>query len=146
MALAETQQAHSPGAVIPPTAAANDQAARESIFKIYLEQHTKPDVNGHTYLNLDPAAFNSLCRDLSAPRVSENMTGAEIEAAVGEALYAAYDADRIKPQYDKFTSQLITQVVTVAKGRALYVPDGDALIGLTELRKTAAKNHWVSIP
>ena len=69
------------------------QRGRKS-FRIYLQPHTLPDVKGHAYLGLNADELEKFCESLSATSVSGNMTGAEIEAAIGEALYRAYDADR----------------------------------------------------
>jgi len=123
-----------------------DEAARKTIFKIYLGKHTQPTDQAQAYLNLTPTQLDELCGELSHAANSQNMTGAEIEAAISEALYEACDHDRPNGGLDKFTPDLIRQVVQAAMGRALYVPGGNAHAALVSLEGVATANHWVFVP
>lgn len=121
-----------------------DAPTRAEIFKVYLEPHTKPDDDGNRCLNLGPAELDALCTQLGGDGVSQKMTGAEIESAVNDALYEAYDLDRGELKRDKFTPELLSRVVIAAKSRALY-NGGEAATTLAELTEAATQAQWIAI-
>jgi hypothetical protein len=118
--------------------------ARTEIFKIYLGPHatrgnlrvTDEDVTGLAEeINQNEALqgetpFDRFCWLLGRPLVSNNMTGAEIEYAVTQALYLAYDLAQKQGtgQNASFTPRLIYDTVIQAARRVLHdngvkVPD-----------------------
>jgi len=137
----------------------NNQA-RQEIFKIYLDRHLRDGFLTVSQRDVDdlrmeirPASvvgdtpveqFLSL---LSGTEVSGNMTGAEIEYAVAEALYEAYKLDQgnALQQTNNFTPGLIARVVQKANGRALHRPGGTADKTREKLREEAEAYHWISV-
>lgn len=133
--------------------------ARREIFDIYVRPHLKSG-----YLRVDDAQIEELRKALNISKelaiegndpgerllsvlasanASQNMTGAEIEYAVTEALFEAYkrdQADRNGPARNKFDALLLGETVRLGRARALY--SGAALGGLEELEKKAKANQW----
>lgn len=121
--------------------------ARKEIFRIYLEPHQKASYlrAGATPLNAGDASSESLLDELVA--VSEKMTGAEIESAINEALYRAYNDHQASRSADTtipgatFTPELLVDVVKANSVRALYNGgDGQLLDGQ---ERSAAERGWL---
>ncbi|MBN1138320.1 MAG: AAA family ATPase [Anaerolineae bacterium] len=134
-----------------------DEQARKKIFEIYLRSHyenaylrvAEDDLsNAVSELSLaEPPSgdddFECFCSLLSNNDVSGRMTGAEIEYAVTEALYEAYQRDRDSRARDKFVASMIVNCVRKAKDRVLYrsgSPDAEAL---KEMEKEAESKSWL---
>jgi hypothetical protein len=134
--------------------------ARREIFEIYVRPHIKSG-----YLQVDHAhverlknAFDvqqspaegdpgeRLLSLLASDRMSANMTGAEIEYAVTEALFEAYkrdQADKNGPAQNKFDAVLLGETVKMGRDRALYA--GNALTALEALEERARANQWIFV-
>lgn len=138
----------------------NDEARRE-IFRIYLVDKlpkdfftVSPDDVEAARRSLMPAnpikgetPLDQFIWLLSEQTVSGNMTGAEIEYAVTEALYGAYKLDQKAGStlQNNFTSELIAEVVSEANKRALHARDGRAGTELEELQNAARDNNWIFV-
>jgi len=136
--------------------------ARREIFEIYVRPHLTSG-----YLRVADSHIEDLRKSFKLPNdykidgenpgdrlvsvlasgsASQNMTGAEIEYAVTEALFEAYkrdQADRNGPAQNKFDGLLLGETVKMGRGRALY--SGAALEALEELEKKAKANQWVFV-
>lgn len=135
--------------------------ARREIFRIYLDRHLKDGFLNVSQHDVDDLRMAIGPRDhmvgdtpaeqflslLSDTIVSGNMTGAEIEYAVAEALYEAYKLDQgnALQQSNNFTPGLIAQVVQKSNGRALHKPGGTADKTREKLRGEAEANNWISV-
>jgi hypothetical protein len=116
-----------------------DQDARAKIFEIYLRPVVGDDnrPNGDGRLRLAAAdvrkflanqgggdvidkPLERFCTYLADSRHSLDMTGAEIEYAVQDALYGAYEADMARGALDTLTPQRIVDSVRKLQARALY--------------------------
>ena len=129
-----------------------DEPARREIFKIYLNRHLQDEylqVSDHEVTEIeqefnvmnnggDPAS--RLIATLASNAVSFRMTGAEIEYAIHEALYRAYDEDQQSPGASKFRPMLLAKVVEASKTRSLY--NGQAMIFFNEAQADAASRNW----
>jgi hypothetical protein len=139
-----------------------DEDARKEIFEIYLEplkkdkylQEASSDeiralarqvqLASSTLPNVDP--FVQLCWLLSRDALSQALTGAEIEYAITEATYQAYDLDQrsgSRQLRDQLTPKLIFEMVQQAKEHALYKPGLPPAKDLQALQQFAANKHWI---
>jgi hypothetical protein len=126
-----------------------DENARKEIFQIYLSPHFKDG-----YLELDETELLNIasqynigglngetllekfCCLLGDGIISFNMTGAEIEHAINNALYRAY-----RSTMQKFSADLI--VDTIKKSDILYDPAGfDFTNVLIPLQQVAQAKGW----
>jgi len=134
------------------------QAARHEIFSIYLGPLVNPPADtvklGITDADVDrllagqpaPAAnapqgdaLDRFCRLLSEPRISANMTGAEIKYAVELALYTAHH------EQSNLTPGMVLDAVKDVFGRCLYNPKSPDLTVFTQqLKPVAASKGWPS--
>jgi hypothetical protein len=130
-----------------------DENARKEIFQIYLSPHFKDG-----YLELDEtellniAAKNNIgglkgktllekfCCLLGHGNISFNMTGAEIEHAINNALYRAY-----RSTTQKFTTDLIVETVKGLMPRALYEDTSKDYRNLQVLSGEAENKHWIFV-
>jgi hypothetical protein len=120
---------------------------RREIFEIYLGRHFDSGAvepgNVPAICSANQVALASMNREprellldvLCDSVVSANMTGAEIEAAVAEAFYEAYERDR-----GLLRGDTLVEVVKRAQRRALYNNDG----GLNGLRVAAQQQGWLT--
>ena len=136
-----------------------DEQARQAIFDIYLRDRQKDG-----YLKLTAGGVNQLreaesiaaspdekagdglgqfCWLLSQPEISGNMTGAEIEYAVTEALYQAYQLDQPAQAKDKFALQVVLDAVKAAKEKCLYGPNAPQDTHISDLRQIADRSGWI---
>lgn len=135
--------------------------ARKEIFRIYLRPHFElGNEPGRRFLDIareelsrlatqehrpsipqDGDLLDAFCELLS--HVSGQMTGAEIEYAITEALYSAYRLDVSEPlgRKDKFTPSLIVETVKRAQTRCLGGGTGEARIKTQ--REIARANNWI---
>lgn len=134
-----------------------DESAREKIFRIYLDgifesgllQPSESEIAAvETGLNIRDAAGDPkerLVRAVAANNVSFRMTGAEIEYAVHEALYRAYDEHQSsRDQQPRLRPQLLVDVINDARKRSLY--NGTALGPMQQAEQDALNNrNWVRV-
>jgi SpoVK/Ycf46/Vps4 family AAA+-type ATPase len=133
-----------------------DAEARQQIFAIYLKRLQS---EGYLTVNDDqvrqllvdlriagaPAdgdAFNRLCWLLSQNQVSNNMTGAEIEHAINEALFEVFRLARLPGNQQTFTPQVVVKTVQGAMLRALYRPGSPDHVLLQQLELDARAKNW----
>jgi hypothetical protein len=126
------------------------EEARQAIFEIYLRRLpedrvvvTDEDVDRLAKgAGADPPAPNPpldrFCALLSNRRLSNNLTGAEIEYAVNEALYEAH-----KERSERLTPDTLVRTVSAAMQRALYNPSSQMFATMTALEQAAKQNHWI---
>jgi ATPase family protein associated with various cellular activities (AAA) len=132
--------------------------SRQKIFEIYLKPHTDhllvhreqvEELRQASYVAEPlPEGLNDLesfCWLLSRPGISAAMTGAEIEYAIVEGLYKAYELDREQPNNGTFTAELLLETVSGIKGRALYRPGTDEATRLQQLETAAQDKHWLFV-
>lgn len=123
-----------------------DKAARKKIFEIYLEKYIGKDLvvdeneirSIYVKNNIDEAGEvintpDPLYSLLSDDVISAGMTGAEIEYAVNEALYRAYESR------EQFSATIIADTVIAAKDKALYRIGSKDKVALDNLETTALK-------
>jgi hypothetical protein len=135
------------------------RTARQGIFDIYL----RPLVAGHLHLTPESLAqlrktanvideppgdgvdeVSRLSWVLSDATLSGAMTGAEIEHAINEALYARYQIARsTRSENERLTLDLLVRVLRDANGRALYARGTPDAATLTTLQTEARQRHWV---
>jgi hypothetical protein len=135
-----------------------DEAARQKIFEIYLRRLVEKDYLLVTqqdvqrlyaaYAIADPLPsqdeFVQFCWILGQPTISGRMTGAEIEYAITEALYKAYEDDHPFETRQTFSPDLIVKIVQAAGQRVLYLSGSPADIELGLMEGIVAANHWTS--
>jgi hypothetical protein len=133
---------------------------RMEIFRVYLKHHyedrylqlTKEDIDRlRNQENIqqqppDGELLDQFCWLLSQTNISNNMTGAEIEYAITEALYNAYEFDRKSSQSQGFIPDTIVSSVKAIMNRALYHANSPDSTTLNNLRAIAQNKHWISVP
>lgn len=138
------------------------ESARQEIFNIYLKPHYEKRINdGRRLLDISTDEFSNcmdevhpgaqpsegadplekFCWLLSQSVVSGQMTGAEIEYAIAEALYKAYRLDASSRKRNKLTPSLVLETVRQAQARCLGVGGGAQVIDA--LRQQAQANNWL---
>ncbi len=132
-------------------------AARKQIFEIYLRPHLEAGylrvsdsevelvTAYHTILEgpVGATAFERLCWSLGHDNISANMTGAEIEYAVSEALYRVYEDSQHGAGFGGLTASVIADTVKAAMNRALYRPGSPDHHDLGTLEKEATDKNWL---
>lgn len=134
------------------------QAARRRIFEIYLkrldehEEYSLPNAQQvdqlATTMEVSVSDLSGgsplarLCDLLSQPRLSENLTGAEIEQAVKECTYEFYNLSESERNSGLAVGELVAKTVQAAKDRALYKVGSRAHEKLEELRQDARMQGW----
>lgn len=130
-----------------------DDKAREAIFEIYLRDLLNSGLLAPA--DNDVAAIEKtfnitdgsgepkarLLRVLATNNVSFRMTGAEIEYAVHEALYRAYDESR--DQTPHLRADLLVSVIAEARKRSLY--NGTAFAAMQLAEQDAISRNWVRV-
>lgn len=133
-----------------------DEQARVRIFKIYLRDALEAaylkvgdqDVDAiaqQFHLPGVPATgepHERFARVLASDLISHNLTGAEIEYAIANAKYRAYERDTEHGVRNGFTPALIAEVVHEAMDQALYRAGGDGEAILEALRNAAHGYGW----
>lgn len=123
---------------------------RAAIFRIYLQKHLEEEYLNIAFENAprilpninlndmpyDESSFEQLIWILSHNNVSQNMTGAEIEYAVNEALYETYKLSQ-KNDSTRLSAEIIIEVVKKASERCVYGIGTTALSNLNTLQADA---------
>lgn len=91
-----------------------------------------------------PEELERLCWLLSHASISSNMTGAEIENAVNEALYRSYERNQRDPT-STLTAEIVIEAVQSSANRALYFTDGPDHIEMMNLQNDAAAKNWILV-
>ena len=136
-----------------------DEVGRREIFEIYLRKLVKRgylQIDGDALVRLatknnkdlphDEDLLSRLCFLLAQNAVSSQMTGADIEYAVSEALYAAYDTARDVGGGGDLTPDLVMEAVERIHNRAQYYSMLEPTGGCINLRAGRAASLKLSVP